>query len=172
LRQTDPCAASGPIGLADARSCARARAYAFLLLKFRPRSCAELAERLKKKKFDQAVIEQTVSFLRAKRFIDDEAFARAWAESRVRKPLGLARIRQELFKKGISRDITASVLSDVGARFPESEAIRELARRKFEKSKDADARAAARRIGASLIRRGFSPDAVWDIVSELCKRTS
>lgn len=151
---------------------ARAQEYAFLLLKYRPRSCAELIARLKRKKFEQAVIDRTLSFLREKKFVDDEVFARAWAESRVKKPLGAARIRQELARKGVGRETIESVLSDIRAQYPEREAIRALAQKRFEKAKTTDIRALQRSIGAALIRRGFSPDEVWDTVSELCKRTS
>ncbi len=149
----------------------RARKHAFLLLKFRQRSRAEIAERLKKKKFNQQVIDATLEFLSEKKFIDDAAFARAWAIERIKKPLGIARIRQELLRKGISASLVSAVLAEAEQQVPQEEMLRELAQKMFRKTRSAggrmsDARARARRVSASLIRKGFPPNAVWEIVSE------
>ncbi|MDD5166937.1 MAG: RecX family transcriptional regulator, partial [Candidatus Omnitrophica bacterium] len=60
----------------------KARAYAFLLLKYRLRSEKELGERLEGKKFDEATVKETLAFLKENDFIDDKVFARAWIDSR------------------------------------------------------------------------------------------
>ena len=83
----------------------KAREYCFLLLKFRLRSEKELALKLKKKKFSPQTIKDTVEFLKLKRFIGDEEFARMWIASRIKKKLGLRRMRQELVLKGIGKEI-------------------------------------------------------------------
>jgi len=46
----------------------KARAYAFLLLKFRPRSSQEISDRLKQKKYPSSVTKETVEFLKEKKF--------------------------------------------------------------------------------------------------------
>ncbi|MDP2755007.1 MAG: regulatory protein RecX, partial [Nitrospirota bacterium] len=91
----------------------KARGYAFLLLKFRLRSEKEITQRLKGKKFDEQVIKETIEFLKERKFIDDQAFAKAWIESRIRKPLGLRRLRQELSLKGIDMKIIDAELEEV-----------------------------------------------------------
>ena len=70
----------------------KAKNYAFLLLKFRPRSEKEISERLKRKKFDTAVIRETILFLKEKSFVDDSYFAKVWLESRIKRPLGLRKL--------------------------------------------------------------------------------
>jgi regulatory protein len=77
----------------------KARAYAFLLLKFRPRSELELSQRLKRKKFSQEIVFKSIAFLKEKKFLDDDCFARNWINSRIKKPLGLRRLRKELISK-------------------------------------------------------------------------
>ncbi len=74
----------------------KARAYAFLLLKFRLRRENELLARLKQKGFSEQVSKDTVNFLKEKEFIDDRVFAKGWVASRLKRPFGLRRIKQEL----------------------------------------------------------------------------
>lgn len=152
----------GPAGTA-----LNARKHAFLLLKFRPRSTQEIIRRLKQKKYPQEIIASTVDFLTEKKFLDDAAFARAWCESRLKKPLGLRKIRQELIAKGINNKIIVSCLNKLRETYNEAGTIRDLARQKFEKLKNADPRRAQQRVYAYLIRRGFSPDETADAVEEL-----
>ncbi|MCX5701786.1 MAG: regulatory protein RecX, partial [Candidatus Omnitrophica bacterium] len=86
----------------------KAREYAFLLLKFRTRSEHELWGRLKKKKFSPEIIKITLSFLKDKNFIDDNYFAKTWIDSRLKKPFGIRKIREELKLKGIDKEIIES----------------------------------------------------------------
>ncbi len=79
-----------------------------MLLKFRLRSEKEIRLRLKKKKFDSKIIDETAAFLKDKDFINDNNFAHLWLESRLKRPLGLRRIKEELRQKGIAREIIDS----------------------------------------------------------------
>jgi len=148
-----------------------AREYAFLLLKFRLRSVKELEARLKKKKFSPETIKETVSFLKEKRFIDDCLFAKGWIQSRIRRPLGLRRIRQELNLKGIDKEIIEREISELKDNYSEEEIVKELAQERLNKLKGIEPRAAQRRVYAYLMRRGFSLEIVIDAVSSLCKQT-
>lgn len=150
----------------------KAKEYAFLLLKFRLRSEKELAERLKRKKFSEEVIRETVAFLKEKKFIDDTLFARSWIQSRIKRPLGLRRIKQELNLKGIEKEVIESQISELKEAYCEEDIVSELAQERFSKLKGIDPRAAQRRVYAYLIRRGFSPDIVIDVINNLCKQIS
>lgn len=138
----------------------KARDYAFLLLKFRLRSEREIYARLKKKKFDEEIIKQTVSFLKNKGFIDDSVFAKAWIESRLKKPLGLRRIRQELNLKGVDKEIIDSQISEVKKDYPEEELVKKIAQERLKKLKGIEPRSAKRRVYTYLLRRGFSPETI------------
>ena len=138
----------------------KARDYAFLLLKFRLRSEREIYARLKKKKFDEEIIKQTVSFLKNKGFIDDSVFAKAWIESRLKKPLGLRRIRQELNLKGVDKEIIDSQISEVKKDYPEEELVKKIAQERFKRLKGIEPRSAKRRVYTYLLRRGFSPETI------------
>jgi regulatory protein len=178
----------------------KARNYAFLLLKYRPRSEYEIRWRLKRKKFDEAVIKETISFLKEREFIADEGFTRAWIESRLKKPLGLNRIRSELKLKGIDKQIIESQINRIKEQYNEEGIISQIiktrierlnlpglkagdssraGKRQFRSShglkpgdsckglKGLDVQSAKRRLFAYLLRRGFSPDAISDAISQL-----
>lgn len=148
----------------------KARDYAFLLLKFRPRSEKELYQRLKKKRFDDGIIRETLAFLKEKGFVNDTNFSRAWIESRLKKPLGLRKIKQELRQKGITKEIIDRQLQDLKKNYFEEEIVRRVAQARMGRLKDIDPRKVKSRIYAYLLRRGFSPDIVIDVINQLCNR--
>jgi len=144
-----------------------ARAYAFLLLKFRLRSENELVFRLRQKKFSEKVIQDTVSFLKNKQFIDDRLFAKGWVSSRLKRPFGLRRIRQELALKGLDKEVIEEALQRAKEHYSESEVISQLAEQRFSKLKNIEPQKAKARVYAYLMRRGFSPEITSDIVKGL-----
>jgi len=150
----------------------KVRAYAFLLLKFRQRSESEIYQRLKRKKFDESLINDTVSFLKNKGFIDDKLFTKSWIESRVKKPFGLRRIKQELKLKGINKEIIDKQVGEVKEDYPEEEIVLKVAQDRFNRLKTIDPDIARRRLYSYLLRRGFSPEIITDTLNLLCKQTS
>ena len=144
-----------------------AKEYAFLLLKFRLRSEKELAQRLRQKKFSEAVIQDALSFLKDKQFIDDQVFAEGWVSFRLKRPFGLRRIKNELILKGLDKEIIEAVLATAKEDYSEIEVASQLARQRFFRLKDIEAQKAKARVYAYLIRRGFSSDIVGEIVKGL-----
>ena len=145
----------------------KARAYAFLLLKFRLRSENELKVRLKQKGFSEELSQDTVNFLKGKEFIDDRVFARGWVASRLRRPFGLRKIRQELLQKGLDQEIIENSLSQVKENYDENQIVSQLAQQRFSKLKGIEPLKAKARVYAYLIRRGFSPEVIGEVVKEL-----
>jgi len=145
----------------------KARNYAFLLLKFRPRSEKEICERLKRKRFDAGVIRLTLGFLKEKNFINDSDFSRSWVESRLSKRLGAKRIRQELRLKGIDKEVIESQLGEFKDSFPEDKIVRDIAREKMKRFSNIEPQKAKRRIYGYLMRRGFSAGIIMDILRQL-----
>jgi len=144
-----------------------ARAYAFLLLKFRLRSENELKARLKQKGFSEELSQDTVNFLKDKAFIDDRVFAKGWVAARLKRPFGIRRIKQELLGKGLDKQIIENSLSQVKEYYNESQIVSQLALQRFSKLKGIEPLKAKARVYAYLMRRGFSPDIVTDIVKGL-----
>ncbi len=151
----------------EAATFQKAKEYSFLLLKFRLRSEKEISERLKKKKFPEQVINATVAFLKEKKFIDDDEFARAWIESRIKKPLGLRRLKEELRVKGIDKEIIESSIREVRRDYAEADIVAEAAAEKLSRIKGVEPQKAKSRVYAYLLRRGFSPDVVIDTINKI-----
>jgi regulatory protein len=94
-------------------------------------------------------------------------FARSWVSSRIKRPLGLKRIAQELKLKGVGKDIIEDTLKEIRQDYPEEEIVARLARARLEKAKDVDPRQAKRRVYAYLMRRGFHHETVSEVMGRL-----
>ena len=147
----------------------KAKDYAFLLLKFRLRSENEIRQRLKKKKFDADIIEMTLFFLKDKGFIDDNYFAKTWIESRIKKPLGIRRLKAELSIKGINKAIIDTQIDKIKKSYSEEDIVGGIAKDRLNKLKGIDPQKAKKRVYAYLLRRGFSPEVVMDTINQLCR---
>ena len=145
----------------------KAKNYAFLLLKVRQRSEKEIQGRLKRKKFDDDIIREVLSFLKEKAFINDTDFTKSWIESRLQKRLGLRRIEQELKVKGIERQTIERELREAKKGYVESEIVLRIARDRLGRLKDIEPQKAKRRIFSYLARRGFSPEIIFDVINNL-----
>ncbi|MDD2688976.1 MAG: regulatory protein RecX [Candidatus Omnitrophica bacterium] len=156
----------------DSEGLQKARNYAFLLLKFRQRSEKELYRRLKKKKFEEEVVAKTISFLKDKRFVDDELFAKSWIESRLKRPCGLRKIENELNLKGVDKKIIERQILEIKKHYSEEEIAGRIAKIRFAKFKDIEQQTAKRRLYGYLLRRGFSPEVISGVVNQLCRQTS
>ncbi len=148
----------------------KAKDYAFLLLKFRLRSENELRQRLKKKKFNADTIETTLFFLKDKGFIDDNYFAKTWIESRIKKPLGIRRLKAELSIKGINKAIIDTQIDEIKKSYSEEDMAGGIAKDRLNKLKGIDPQKAKKRVYAYLVRRGFSPEVVIDVLNQIERR--
>jgi regulatory protein len=148
----------------------KARDYAFLLLKFRLRSEQELANRLKKKKFSNEVIDRVVIFLREKKFLDDANFTKSWIKSRLNRSLGIRRISRELRLKGVDKGIIESQISNLPSGYSEEKKVEELASIRLERLKGVDPATRKRRLYGYLVRRGFSSEVIVEVLNKLCKQ--
>lgn len=148
-------------------------AAAFLAV--RPRSVAETRRRLRYHGYPEELVERVVGQLVDLHYLDDEAFARAWVESRDRaRPRGEAALRRELALKGVSRDVVAEVLAGREPAAPGDEtadmgaAMRLLERRTSALEREADPAKRRQKAYALLARNGFNPevcrDAAWAFV--------
>lgn len=145
----------------------KATAYAFLLLKFRSRSEHELYTRLKKKGFLEPVIKDTLVFLKEKRFVDDHDFAKSWAQARIKRAYGPRRIRAELKLKGIKEETIADIFREDLKDYQPEKIISALAQKRLRELKGIDLQKAKRRTYAYLLRRGFHPEAISDILNRV-----
>lgn len=127
------------------------REKAVELLARREHSSAELQRKLLQRDFSADMIQTVLSGLIQRGYLDDERFARIYAESRLRrKSIGAAKLAQELTRKGVSREVTERTVAQHCTDEYQRRAVEEAARK------------ARRRVGddrekllRALLNRGF-----------------
>jgi regulatory protein len=147
----------------------RAISAALRALDARPRSIAELRDRLGRKGFDADLIELAIERLSDLGLVDDRAFARFWVEQRQHlRPRGPNALRDELRRKGVETGLIGETLSDVELVGDSVEQAEALARRALGRyAGAADYQTFARRMGGFLQRRGYQLDTIRPIVTQL-----
>ena len=90
----------------------RCYAAAMRILSYRFNSEGELRRKLEMKEFGRELIEATIARLRDEKWLDDDRFAAAYVRTRVRKGIGLLRIKRELIAAGVESDIIARALDE------------------------------------------------------------
>lgn len=147
----------------------------------RARSVAEVRRRLTSAGYRTELVDGAIDRLLELGMLDDEAFARAWVESRDRaRPRGERAIRQELGLKGLDRatvdlvlaerreSMTAMVGDESGRASPdEAAAERLLARNARSLARVADPRQRRQRAYALLARNGFDPEVCRSVAASV-----
>lgn len=144
----------------DSQTFAKAKTAVFRYLKYRPRSVHEIQLKLRRKNFPSTIINQTVDYFKKIGCLDDQQFAHGWVRSRLNKPLGIRRIRQELKLKGIEDELITQAITNATQDYEECEYILALAKRRLRQYTNLDQRTAQRRLYVYLARRGFNSGAI------------
>ena len=148
----------------------RAMNNAYSLLRARPRSEAEMRERLAMKGYDGQIVEGVIAKLRGYGEIDDARFAKLWVESRMHlNPMGDVVLRHELKEKGVAEAIIDAALEAKAKTFDEYEIARSMAVERFERFKKLDRAKAMKRLYDFLVRRGFAFETVRRVIEEIVR---
>src|SRR5918997_3417855 len=139
------------------------------LLAAKPRSVAELRERLLEKEWtDEAAADYAVAKLTEYGYLDDEQFALSYAQSRVRqKPVGRQRLARDLKNKKLDPETAEQALEKVFAETPEDKLIDEAIARRVRLRGRPGTREESKSLFDHLLRRGFSIDLVINKVRGL-----
>ncbi len=146
----------------------KARECAYRLLKYRERSEKEIRDKLKTKGFAGDICGKVISELTEMRYIDDRRFANMAAENIIKfHPGSLTFVRSALRSKGISDEISDSVILGVKEGYDEREAAYKLAAQRADKMVNISTDKAKQRIYGFLRRRRFSEDVIIEVLSKL-----
>lgn len=135
---------------------------AIQMLSLRPLSCRELRDKLLQKGADPEIAEYCPQRLTEMGLMDDAAYAASLARHYASRGYGAGRIRAELARRGIERELWDDALSQLPCD-GEGSAIDRILRAKL---KDPENREQIRKVTASLFRRGFS----WDEIRSALRR--
>ena len=143
-------------------------------LEARSRSVAEVRRRLTSAGYQAPLIEAAITRLGDLGVLDDDAFARAWVESRDRaRPRGERALQSELRLKGIDRALVDAVLDDRRSAVGEASATdNDAAERLLEKHRRSleritDPRRRRERAYALLARNGFDPETCREVAARV-----
>ena len=129
-----------------------AMAAALRLISMRPRSERDLRDRLRRRGFESVAADAAVARMRELGYLDDEAYARLFVESRqAATPRSRRALTFELSRKGVDREQAGAAVEAVS----DEEAAYEAAQRRLRSLRGLDLVTFRRRLGAFLASRGF-----------------
>ena len=152
---------------ADVRFRARQRALGFLA--HRPRTEAEVRRRLRSAEFEEEVIEDTVARMVDLGYLDDGAFALAYARARAAaRGYGPVRILAELRRKGIPEGTAREAVQALEAERDPFEDAMTAGRKAWKRiASEPDARKRRNRLYGHLARRGYDPETISRAIDAL-----
>lgn len=144
-----------------------ARQYCLRLLEGRPRTRTELADSMRRKGFEEAVIAEVLDRYAEVGLIDDQVFARAWVESRHRsRGLSKRSLAGELRRKGVDPEFVDAAVEQV-TDDDEREAALALARRRYRSLAGQSDDVVLRRLVGMLARKGYGSGVAIPVVKQV-----
>jgi regulatory protein len=148
---------------------ARTMQRAVKLLAAKPRSVAELRERLLEKEWtNEAIVDAVLKKLLEYGYLNDERFAFGYASYKVRqKPVGRQRLQRDLQMKKVPRETADEALSLVFEETPEEDLIDRAIEKRTRLRGRPKTRAEIKSLIDHLLRQGFSYDLISNKVRKL-----
>jgi regulatory protein len=142
---------------------------AIKLLAAKPRSVAELRERLLRgKNTDEATVETVISRLREYGYLDDERFAFGYASYKVKqRPVGRRRLERDLKVKKVDSGVANEALELVFAETSEEQLIDQAIAKRLRIRGKPKNRAETKSLFDHLLRQGFDFELVSDKIRSL-----
>lgn len=134
----------------------------YLLLSGRDHSAGELRSKLAKKGFDRELVAQVVDEFSEKGLLNDREFARKFAADKSElRGWGPVKIKNELLKKGVSKEAAAGAVKSLEENLDQTEICVDLAlKRKQHFLREDDPRKRKQKIYRYLAGKGYRPKAI------------
>ena len=147
---------------ADTLEKAQQRAVNFIA--YRPRTEREVRLRLKKAGADEETINSVLERLNNAGLLDDEAFGKAWVESRLRSnPRSRRMLAWELRQKGVGDEDVQAALEDVN----DEEAAFRAAQKRWPKVQSLEPKERKRKLMEFLARNGFDYQTIESVIARI-----
>ncbi len=140
--------------------------YALKLIAIKDRTDKEIRTKLKEKNYDELQIEEAVEFLANYGYINDSRYAEHFTNDAINlKKWGKARIRTELLRKGVDRDIVERTLEEAFSEADPDRLFSQMESRfgnaDFSNMKERT------RIFNFYLRRGYSPEEIKGAMNKM-----
>lgn len=138
---------------------------ALVLVSYRPRSEAEIHQKLTRGGFDPGTIQLAIERLRKAGLVQDQTFAQSWIENRSTfRPRSRAYLAFELRRKGVNDETIQSALAQAAEDDQLALAAAQKYARRLEHLEWAEFQ---KKLSAFLGRRGFSYSTIRPVVSQV-----
>jgi regulatory protein len=138
-------------------------------LGYRPRSETEIQRKLSEQGFEEDVVNGTIQRLKEHGFLGDEQFAHDWVENRTTfRPRGKRLLAMELRQKGVDEEAIQRALAETG---DEDNLAYQTAVKYAHRLAGVDWETFRKRLGAFLMRRGFSYGTIAPILRQVWDET-
>ena len=145
----------------------RALQIAFRYIGYQPRTESEIRGKLVTSDFSEMLIDDVISELKDKEYLNDCSFAKQWMESRSEsKPRSRYMLSLELKRKGVDEKIISSVLESIPEDIELAMKLGKKYIRKFSNLSDVDFK---KKLSGVLSRKGFSYSITKEIIFQLLK---
>jgi len=139
---------------------------ALKFLGYRARSETEVRTKLIQAGFSPKVVEPILEKLRSLKLLDDEAFARSFAQARIEdRGYGPLRLERELRLKGIAKTLVGRILDESFGRQGGKDRAQALVEKRFHGKDLNDAKNLRRAVGF-LQRRGYRDSVIAEILKQ------
>lgn len=144
---------------------------AFRFLSGRNHSRFELKQKLIKKKYSSDLIDIVLDEFTNKNYLNDEIFANQFFINQVKRNRGLIRVKAELYKKGVDREIIEKIARENSntedflhsAELLANKKIKSLEHKSLEKNK------LKQKVYQFLAGRGYTPDIINTTIKKCIK---
>lgn len=139
------------------------------LLAAKPRSVAELRERLLEKSWtNRQIVDAVIERLSEYKYLDDNQFARDLAVSKLRqKPQGKRRLKQSMSQKKLDREIVDEAITAAYEELPETDLIDRAIEKRVRLKGIPETREDKKKFYDYLLRQGFTYDLIISKISEV-----
>lgn len=145
-----------------------AKDKALRLLTYRPRSMAELKNKLIQAGYNEDIYQPVMQNLIRVGLLNDAEFAESFARTKIiQRPLGKRLMIQELKVKGIDESIIQKTVETIYSEYSELELAKQLVRKKITIVNIEENPKVKKRLIDLLKRRGFN----WDIIEQVLSNT-
>ncbi len=144
-----------------------AKLKALNLLARRAHSKRELTIKLLQRKIEKEIIDQIIAELETSGFLNDAEFAKLYADEKIsRKRSGPLKIKSELLKKGIEKEIIDETIAAID-RQTVYENCKYLLEKKMKFIRETDERKLRNKLYSYLNSKGYEAEIIYELLGDL-----
>jgi regulatory protein len=147
-----------------------AKRIALAYLNFRARSEKEIRERLQKEDIPEAIVLRVIEFLKEQKFIDDEAWSKAFVNDKlVRKPVSSKQLAFGLKQKGVPKEVIEETISNLNAEESDESRAMQAAEKRWPRilRSSSDPKKQKQKLYTFLASRGFEYEVIEKVIRKI-----